>query len=1045
MRWGAALGVLLWAGAAAADEGGLFGRRVDSVAIEGAPGSPRRLAQLPVRPGQPLSRQQLQQSVRLLYRNGTYSRVQAWLSDAGDDGVAVRFQVEPQQRIVRIAFNGAQALDEASLVKTADLPPGTEFSPDRVTRAAEEVARAYFRAGFRDASVRWDAMKAGEELAVDFSVSEGEPTTLVRLEFTGERGLTLPELLAAFDVRPGDRLSLDQLDAGLLELRGRYRRRGFYRARLSPPQVEAADGRAVVQLPLDAGPRLRLQVRGAKTFDERLLLGRLRYGGEEPLEPAVQRDLADRMRTFYELAGFPEARVAVRESPRPPGSGADPVREVPAPDLFDDPGLEPPPPGGDSAAAERLVTFLVREGEPRRVVRREFPGLTAFTAQEFGRRIDVVLEDAAPAELVEGRTRALLAASWAAGGPGDDPPSPRRVVPREVFATGPYRAACTQLQDLYKSEGYLDARVGPARLVPGPGGTATAVVPVEEGPRTRVTQVRVTGVAQMAASEVDRLLAVKPGDPLNFAAVEEMRGAVAALYQNAGYTFAQVEDEEEIDDQAARALVTLKVTEGPLVRVSRIELKGVGRTDPQLVREALAVHEGDPLTPQARQDSVRNLLRLGIFTSAAVEPVDPETVESDKPLVVEVREKATFNAEVRGGASYADGPRAAGLVTWGNLRGRNWTATLAAKLNWPIFRFCLIEEPDRCTSTALPDVPLERRLNAGLVIPQLQGAGQTPFDVRIDLVNENLLRPAYHLSKVAGLVSLDGLWRRRYFDRLETGLILQAEVERDEFQRRHFQPLFQTLADRKALLLPEGTIFLASLRPALTLDARDDKLNPTSGVLVGLQLDLAKALSAQDLEGKPFEIQMARTLLSLSGYVPLSRARRVVLALSARAGRVFKQDGSLVIGTKRFFLGGTQSLRGFNEDGVYPQDVRDRLHAALDRCRTLATGLGCDDTARRLASGVVDPSPGGEVSLLGRAELRFGLTETLDGGLFLDAGNLWSDATKVSLGQLRYTAGFGVRYLLPIGPAAFDCGVNLTRDDAFAEPPFRIHLSVGLF
>lgn len=63
----------------------------------------------------------------------------------------------------------------------------------------------------------------------------------------------------------------------------------------------------------------------------------------------------------------------------------------------------------------------------------------------------------------------------------------------------------------------------------------------------------------------------------------------------------------------------------------------------------------------------------------------------------------------------------------------------------------------------------------------------------------------------------------------------------------------------------------------------------------------------------------------------------------------------------------------------------------------------------------------------------------------MDAGNLWLDPALVNLLHLRYAAGAGLRFALPIGPAAFDVGVNLNPDLVFDEPRLRVHLSVGLF
>ena len=90
-------------------------------------------------------------------------------------------------------------------------------------------------------------------------------------------------------------------------------------------------------------------------------------------------------------------------------------------------------------------------------------------------------------------------------------------------------------------------------------------------------------------------------------------------------------------------------------------------------------------------------------------------------------------------------------------------------------------------------------------------------------------------------------------------------------------------------------------------------------------------------------------------------------------------------------------------------------------------------------------SIGGKFLVSARSELRFAMTSALDGGVFVDAGNLWQELANVDLTQLRYAVGGGVRFPLPIGPAAFDLAVNTNPDSVLNEPLWRIHLSIGAF
>ena len=88
---------------------------------------------------------------------------------------------------------------------------------------------------------------------------------------------------------------------------------------------------------------------------------------------------------------------------------------------------------------------------------------------------------------------------------------------------------------------------------------------------------------------------------------------------------------------------------------------------------------------------------------------------------------------------------------------------------------------------------------------------------------------------------------------------------------------------------------------------------------------------------------------------------------------------------------------------------------------------------------------GGEAFSLYKSELRFPAFGEFDPGVFLEAGNLWLNAAKYRPGKLRYVAGAGVRYGTPIGPIAFDLGVNLAPDVEIKEPRANLHFSIGLF
>jgi len=110
----------------------------------------------------------------------------------------------------------------------------------------------------------------------------------------------------------------------------------------------------------------------------------------------------------------------------------------------------------------------------------------------------------------------------------------------------------------------------------------------------------------------------------------------------------------------------------------------------------------------------------------------------------------------------------------------------------------------------------------------------------------------------------------------------------------------------------------------------------------------------------------------------------------------------------------------------------------------LAVKDGCTAAANTVASGRQIPSEGGEFFGLAKAELRFPGFSVFDFGAFFEVGNLWL-AMPTDLTRVRTVVGSGVRYVTPIGPLAFDLGVNLNPDRIINEPIVVAHFNIGVF
>jgi len=947
-----------------------------------------------IAPGEPLSRRAVRRSVQRLFETGRFANVTARAVRLEDGSLVVRFHLDPRAIVARLAFTGLLRLDEAAVRRASGLREGMELSEDRIAAAIAGIRSAYARYGYEQAQVEIASSEEGGAVTLAVAVQEGPPTRLAGIRFVGDPGE--PALVrGAVSLKPGAVLDLALLDVELDQLRASYRAAGYYRSRVSSPRVETVlPGLAEVAIEVRAGPRISFGFRGNRVFGEEQLRAAIAWDGSEILDEAMVRDLAARIERTYRRAGWYDARVFATEHAHP-------------------------------AKNELRVVFHVDEGRPLYVAQVRFEGNHALGAATLQALVEqAILAGRGPAALISPLARGELDAAFGKEVVGGS----RGLDPLHVYDDELYAEVVEVIRTRYRDDGFLEAEVDPPVVaIDEARRMATVTIPVREGRRTRIAAVELPGATAIdTAAFLAGAPALAAGMPLSAPRLREARLQLQGLYARKGYLYAAVD--VEVDRPAEdpwRAVVRLRVSEGPEVRAGRILVQGNARTDTEVVEDALLFREGSVLGSEELSRSQQRLMRLGIFRTAAIRPLDPDVPEPVKDLVVDLRERPKRTLEVGGGLSIADGPRAFGQFIERNIFGRNLEFGAHARVNYQAFREQVREMPF--------ERGLERYVDLGLRYPHIYGL---PLELgwRADLIHERDIRPAYELTKYSVLTGFD--WPGHGWLSAQ----LQFEVESNDTARSaQIAELYGELSrrDLERLRFPEGKTLLGSVRPQVILDFRDDPVAPQSGLFARLESDLSASL----LDDPVNFVKLAGTV---TGYVPV--AHRTSMALSLGGGRIFQlNERSETIWPKRFFLGGAGSIRGFTEDGLVPEDRREALRQQIADCRGLVFPRGCSDAARFIQQGGSVPSDGGDLYVLARGELRFPLVGDLMGGLFFDAGNLWLDTSTFDPTQLRTATGFGLRYATPVGPVALDLGFNLDRDELLNEDPVALHFSIGLF
>jgi outer membrane protein insertion porin family len=963
-----------------------------------------------VQPGQPLDAQAVRRSIELLFSTGKFADVVVRAHpDVG--GIVVEVECTPVAKVHEVVVTGNTVLSRSEVLAAAHLAQGSDFFTEKLDEAKAGILQAYARKGWNHAEVSLFVSRSGPLVDITLSILEGPPTRVADVHFVGTPGLPVAQLRKTFGLPVGAILDQTVLEKGTEKLRDLYRETHHYRARVGSPTVLQDAAGAVVNVPVDAGPELTFAMRGNRRFSSRQLLSVLDYESADTLDHALEARLARRLETFYRYRGFAQVQVAPSEEP-------------------------------DAAGGPTVVVFAVDEGPVLRVTNIAFDGALSLSETRLRRILAEVIEARTPPLPSDAR---LLDDPIPPSSPSQrtDVGTPPVITPLEVFVEEAYRAGAEALQATYREDGFLAARVELTVLDwDAARNQAQVHFRVEEGVQTRVQTVTFEGLPPGLAAPPPAPLTT--GAPLSARAMEQLRLEVLRRLGRASYLFARVDVLPELVDGGRNARVVFRAQPGPAVRVGQVVVRGLQRTNENLVRRNLVVRPGRPLDPEEVYASQANLLALGIFRQVSVTMINPDAEEPVKDVLVEARERPHLSGSGGVGYSTVDGPRVVGDLVVPNIFGEAINFTARGKINY--VGLSLLPLRDFAPAAELQGLNgIDFNFNATLSQARVPWLLPAEISARLTVVAERVHQPSYFFSRVAAIAGM--AWQ------LLPWLSFTGQYTVEGILVRQYDALSALLAtssvDITRLRFPTGNYILQTISPGFTLDFRDNPINPHKGILFTTVGELTNDISAESTDAfgnnpVPAVIYTWKMSAGITGYVPVND--RVVLALSVRGGRIWDLvKGGEIIAPQRFYLGGVNTLRGFPEDGVIPQDERAGYTVQRNACAALVWPGGCTPSGIVLNEGRQVPSQGGTLFTLIKAELRFPVAYGFDLGLFAEAGNLWASAHLYRPFVLRPVAGVGLRYGTPIGPLALDLGFNLAPDASINEQIAAIQFSVGVF
>ncbi|MDF1524655.1 MAG: BamA/TamA family outer membrane protein [bacterium] len=542
------------------------------------------------------------------------------------------------------------------------------------------------------------------------------------------------------------------------------------------------------------------------------------------------------------------------------------------------------------------------------------------------------------------------------------------LVPGEPFIKTRMEKGIENLGIEYRREGFLSAAFTrePLNFVDQEGHQEVVIhLTVKEGSRNIIRSLSVAG-SPIPEKRTGELLGIKAGDPYVPEFINKGRDALLQELGGMGYLYASVTvAEPEIHPDDTVDLV-LTVSEGPLVRLGTVIISGNESVEEKIIRVALDLDRGEILTQDKILKAQERIYGLKVMSSVDVELADPQIPGVNKDLMVRVKERAKYVVGVRAGYGSEDKLRGEVSVTNRNFMGMARSLSLRGKAS-----------------------DIERSTTLLYSHPWFQSL---PIDMALSLSDLVEKRESYSR------------------DSLSVGVqFVRALSERTESRVGYvFEGLRLFNVSQNAQLSPDdgGKTDVASVIGEVLHDARDDFLDPWSGVLADITLEYASTILGSKAE-------YIKTELAVRRYINVKDS--IVFAGLLRLGAVTAYgESEEVIISKRFFLGGQNSVRGYLLDSLGPVDANG------------------------------DPV-GGNYLLNANIEMRYPLFRSIRGVIFLDSGSVWLanavDPENEEL-KLRSSAGAGIRWTSPIGPLSLDYGYKL-NPATDTEDISLIHFSIG--
>ena len=529
---------------------------------------------------------------------------------------------------------------------------------------------------------------------------------------------------------------------------------------------------------------------------------------------------------------------------------------------------------------------------------------------------------------------------------------------------------------------------------------------ITEGDRFTIGTIAFKGDLIYPPEVLANKVKILPGEVFNGRTLNDDLVTLKGVYSEKGFAYADVSPFTDIKADEKKVDIVFSIDRGDKIFIEEIRVTGNTRTRDNVIRRELRLLEGGVYNSEEIKRGKQDINNLGYF-----EEVNINTEPGSNPrlvkLHVEVKERPTGSFSIGAGYSSVDSVMGMFSISQNNLFGRGQQLTFMAQIGGSSSYYNIsFTEPWYKDS----------RVSVGFDLFHIKRQYE---DFDRDSIGFNL-RTSFPFFKY-------DYTRYHITYRLES-IDIKLRNSSDTVKVYSYNDQDYYTGDSNAPLEIQkqaGTTVISSIINSITRDTRDDKFKPRMGTYISGSAELA---------GFGGDAQFLGLNFSAAKWFPL--IWDTAFMVRGTIGELFPLGEDIPI-SEKYFLGGIDSMRGFEARSLAPEERRPK------GSKNYYIGDYKIEVPQKGYSDNYDPV-GGEKAMFYNFEYLFPIMKEagIRGVVFTDIGNAYRRSDNF-FSDLRYDVGIGVRWYSPFGPLRVEWGYNPSPKSKYGESSSNFEFSMG--